>query len=270
MDAIETLIPIIRQAGSKLTQYREAGYDTKTKSHENDFVTTADIETDKYLRSEISRLFPEDKILSEESDALLDDYQGRVWMIDPLDGTRAFVDGSDSFSVMIGLAVDGVPTIGVLYAPLRDELYYAAKGTGAYLQQGEKIQNIRVSDVAELENARAVDYRRLKKPRELDKYVDHLGLITVATEGTNTLKIGKVAQGIADVVVNTNTDVSKWDFCAAQILLEEAGGKVTDIEGNPIDYLAPGTAMNKSFVATNGVLHDAVIEAFQEQMRVTD
>ena len=267
LSEIEKLIPVVREAGLMLVNYRSAGYATTTKSHENDFVTTADIETDVYLRGEIHKLFPDDKILSEESADILDDYMGRVWMVDPLDGTRAFVDGSDSFSVMIGLTVDGVPMAGILFAPLRDELYFAEKGIGAYLQKNEKIQRIVVSNVSSLEDARTVDYRRLEKPRELDSYVDSLRLAIVATEGTNTLKIGKVAQGFADVVINTNKDVSKWDFCAPQILLEEAGGKVTDIDGAPINYLAPGVGLNKSFVATNGVLHDEVIAFLQNRQR---
>ncbi|MEO6077486.1 MAG: inositol monophosphatase [Candidatus Andersenbacteria bacterium] len=267
MEIIQQLIPVIEHAGAMLVRYRNDGFVTKTKSHENDFVTTADIETDKFLRTEIGRLFPDDKILSEEDDTVVEEYIGRVWMIDPLDGTRAFVDGSDSFSVMIGLAVDGVPELGIMYAPLRDELYYAEKGKGAFLRKAGLDTRIHVSNISDITNARAVDYRRLKEPRELDVAVDQLGLSFIATEGTNTLKIGKVAQGIADVVVNTNTDVSKWDFCAPQIVLEEAGGKVTDIKGNPIDYLSSGTALNKSFVATNGILHEAIINALQKQIK---
>ncbi len=265
MNTFEQLTPIIQKAGAILIEYRSKGYKTQTKSHANDFVTTADIESDKYLCQEISRLFPQDKILSEENSSLPNEYMGRVWMIDPLDGTRAFVDGSDSFSVMIGLAIDGIPTLGITYAPMRDELYYAEKGSGAYLRKEGHTERIHVSNIASLQTARSVGYRRLKEPRELDKYVDRLALRVVATEGTNTLKIGKVSQGIADVAINTNTDVSKWDFCAPQIILEEAGGRVTDINGNPIDYLSLGTSLNKSFVATNGILHDRLIDILRKR-----
>lgn len=266
MSIVGKLIPIIEKAGDILINYRNSGYDTSIKSHENDFVTTADLEVDKYLRTEIIHLFPKDKILSEENSSRPIDYEGRVWMVDPLDGIRAFVDGSDSFSVMIGLAVDGIPVLGIAYAPMRDEFYYAEQGSGSYLRKEGESRKMNVSTISSLKDARAVDYRRLKKQRELDIYVDQLNLNNIAVEGTNTLKIEKVAQGIADVVINTNTNVSKWDFCAPQIILEEAGGKVTDINGHEIDYLSPGTSLNKSFVATNGVLHDDVIRALQEHI----
>lgn len=260
---ITQLIPIIQKAGAILLDYRSAGYDTNTKSAADDFVTTADLKSDEYVRSEISKLFPDDKILSEENGNRPDDYTGRVWMIDPLDGTRAFIDGSDSFSVMIGLAVDGIPMLGVTYAPACDELYYAEKGHGAFLEKQGNTTKIGVSDISDIKDARMVDYRRTDKVRDLDKRVDALGLKVVAVEGTNTLKIGRVAQGLADVVINTNTRVSKWDFCAPQVILEEAGGKVTDIDGNLIDYLSPMVELNKSFVATNGCVHQQVIDSLK-------
>ena len=90
-----------------------------------------------------------------------------------------------------------------------------------------------------------------------------MGVEFTAVEGTNTRKIGLIVQGLADVVVNTNTRVSKWDFCAPQVILEEAGGKVTDMNGNPIDYLSQGVGLGKSFVATNGLIHEQTIEALK-------
>ena len=219
MDTIQILVPIIRQAGAMLLDYRAKGFDTQTKSAADDFVTTADLNSDKYIREEIGRLFPEDKILSEENGSRPDNYSGRVWMIDPLDGTRAYVDGSESFSVMIGLAIDGVPVLGITYAPVYDELYYGEKGRGSFVIKGGEAIKLHVSDVSDIKEARSVDYRRTENVRELDKLVDRIGLTIVAVEGTNTLKIGKVAQGIADVVINTNTRVSKWDFCAPQVIL---------------------------------------------------
>jgi 3'(2'), 5'-bisphosphate nucleotidase len=264
MNTIEQLIPIIRHAGSILLEYRNSGYETNTKSSADDFVTTADLKADEYLRLEISKLFPRDKILSEENSSRPEDYTGRVWMIDPLDGTRAFVDGHESFSVMIGLAVDGVPVLGVTYAPVCNKLYYAETGAGAYLVEEGLTTQIHVSDVTDIKNAGLVGYRRTTKIREWDSAVDKLGLNVVAAEGTNTLKIGRVAQGLADVVISTNSGVCKWDFCAPQIILEEAGGSVSDLEGKSIDYLSPKVELDKSFVASNGHIHQAILNALTQ------
>lgn len=268
MNIIDQLIPIIRHAGDILLEYRLTGFETHTKSDAHDFVTTADTASDAYLREEIIKLFPEDKILSEESGILPNDYTGRVWMIDPLDGTRAYVEGSESFSVMIGLAIEGVAMLGITYAPMSNVLYYAEKGFGAFVVREGKSEQIHVSAINSVRDARIVDYRRTAGFRILDKYVDALGFKVAGIEGTNTLKVGRIAEGNAEVVINTNTNVCKWDFCAPQVILEEAGGKVTDTEGNPIDYLSSKTSLDKSFVATNGILHQVILEALKKQMDI--
>ena len=233
----------------------------------SNFVSNADTKAEKIIIEELMKAKKNYSIISEEDGSKINSDSENVWIIDPIDGTSNFLHGIPHFAISIALKSNNEIISGLIYDPIKDEMFWAEKGIGAYLQKNEKIQRIVVSNVSSLEDARTVDYRRLEKPRELDSYVDSLRLAIVATEGTNTLKIGKVAQGFADVVINTNKDVSKWDFCAPQILLEEAGGKVTDIDGAPINYLAPGVGLNKSFVATNGVLHDEVIAFLQNRQR---
>lgn len=160
MNTAQSVIPLIKEAGSILLSYRQSSYETNTKNHAEDFVTTADKESDAYIRKELQKLFPGDTILSEENSYRPENYTGRVWMIDPLDGTKAFIGGSESFSIMIGLAVNGVPTLGVTYAPAVDKLYWAEKGSGAYLETKGKEQQLKVSTISTLKEARLIDRRR--------------------------------------------------------------------------------------------------------------
>lgn len=127
---LEDVIKIAKSAGSILMKHYTKDLSIKTKDHEFDFVTQADIEADKFIRDEINKLFPQDLILSEESDEMPEDFSKNVWMVDPLDGTKAFVNRNASFSVMIGLCKNGVPSLGVVYAPAKKILYYAEKSRG--------------------------------------------------------------------------------------------------------------------------------------------
>lgn len=88
-------------------------------------------------------------------------------------------------------------------------------------------------------------------------------MLSSKPEGTNTLKLGIIAEGHAEVTINTNSGASKWDLCAPQIILEEAGGMVTDLNGNPVDYLSNTTTLENSFIATNGALHNEILLALQ-------
>src|SRR5215472_54633 len=136
MNELKEVCRIAKGAGAILGKYHPETTAVEWKAP-GDPVTIADRRASEFIVDEIRRLFPSDGILSEE---MADDpsriYQSRVWMIDPMDGTREFIAGRDDFAVMIGLVVNGTPQLGVVYQPSTDKMYYAAAGFGASLQQG--------------------------------------------------------------------------------------------------------------------------------------
>jgi len=235
----------------------------KTKSHKYDFVTQADIEADKYIRKELNKLFPKDKILSEEFDWKPKDYSGNVWIVDPLNGSKDFVHQGGGFSVMIGLCVEGVPFIGVVYAPARNLLYYAQKDNGAYVVQNNKKKKLAVSKINQIKNSTVITRIIHGEPRNLDKVVYSLNFKKEIKESSVGIKLGLITESKADLHINTNFRCSKWDTCAPQVILEEAGGCLTDLEGNSLNYKQKSIKWGKSFVASNNLLHCEVIKRIQ-------
>src|ERR1051326_8522879 len=127
---------LAREAGAILLNYYQRALSIDWKAP-GDPVTVADREANEYIVSHIKREFPDDGILSEEdADDLARLERPRVWMIDPMDGTREFIDHRPDFAVQIGLIAGGTPVAGAVYQPATDKLYYAAKGIGAFLESG--------------------------------------------------------------------------------------------------------------------------------------
>jgi 3'(2'), 5'-bisphosphate nucleotidase len=255
------IITVAREAGRIVMQCRTDGIEISTKSGEYDFLTTADVDADTYIVGELNRVFPDDDILSEES-GLRGTYDGRIWMVDPIDGTKNFAHGGDMFSVMIGLCVDGDPVLGVVYSPTDDVLYYATKGRGAYLQKGDIQTRLLVSNISQLSDARLVTRVRLDKndSRPFDQIEEAMpigGRIPMSSGG---LKIGLIASDQADVCVAFNPLIGKWDTCAPQIILEEAGGIYTDGDGKALDYRKKGNTWGMTLIASNGEVHQKILE----------
>ncbi len=261
---IEIIKKIAKDSGKIIMSYKKGELDIKNKTGPLDFVTKADIEADKFIQSELKKNFPKDLILSEENTNIPENYNGRVWMVDPLDGTRSFINGYDSFSVMIGLCVDGKPILGVVYAPARKELYFAQAGKGAYFEKDGKEKKLQVSNVEEITKAIMVT-RIGKEPRIVDSIIEHLPVKEIIPESSVGLKLGMISKGKADMHINSNFKAHKWDTCAPQIILEESGGIVTDFYGKPLDYTQKSLQWKESFVASNYKLHLELLKYLKEK-----
>lgn len=249
---LETIIKIAKQAGDILSKYFRQNLDIEYKADEFDPVTQADREADALIREALAKAFPEDEILSEENDARPNSYSNRIWMVDPLDGTKDFVAGRACFSVMIGLLDNNTPTLGVIYNPATDELFYGAKGEGAFHVFSGSTSRLTVNDNTDLSKAVLVTRNKVKgNDRPLDQQVDNLEVSSRLPEGSIGLKIGRIAQGKADIFIHTNLLASKWDTIAGQVLLTEAGGVISDLEGKELDYTKKTVIWDKYFVAAN-------------------
>lgn len=206
-------------------------------------------------------------ILSEESadDVSARRSSQRVWIVDPLDGTQDFVEKTGDFVIMIGLVEEGRPILGVCFAPAYNKLYFAAKGQGAFITHNGETARLSVSDVAEISDARVVVSRShySDKIKHMLEGFDHN---KAKRAGSNGLKIGMVAEGSADVFFNPTHKMGEWDQCAPHIILEEAGGKITDMDGQALVYNKEIPRIPNGVIATNGVLHERMHAALERAM----
>lgn len=249
---LDIIIGIAKQAGEILKKHFGQGLEVEFKKNEFDPVTQADKESDEFIRKALAKAFPDDEILSEENDARPTSYSHRVWMVDPLDGTKDFVAGRGSFSVMIGLLDNNVPTLGAIYNPITEELFYAEKDHGAFRVFEGTTTKLHVSDNRELKQAVLVTRNLVKgNDRPLDEQVNSLAVKDRLPEGSIGLKLGRIVEGKADVFIHTNLLACKWDTLAAQVMLTEAEGVICDLEGNDLDYTKGTVGWDKYFVAAN-------------------
>lgn len=224
-------------------------------------VTAADKAASRIIVEGIQTAFPDDGILSEEeADASSHRLsRDRVWIIDPIDGTSGFIKKDGDFAVQIGLAESGYPIMGVVYLPARDVLYFASKRNGTFRSvNGETPVKLSVSnktDFAEMDIAVSRDHRSPKMTR----IIQELGLRKEIGRGSVGVKIGLIAEQTCDLYVHLSHRTKFWDTCAPQIILEEAGGKVTDLFGNEFRYDLVSVLNLNGIVASNGVAHDETL-----------
>lgn len=243
-----------KAAGQVLLRYYGSAYRVSEKSADNP-VTSADLESNELLKSTILGAFPGDGWLSEEtadSDERLQ--RKRVWIVDPLDGTKEFIDEIPEFCVCIALVEDGLARLAVEYNPVRDELFVASKGGGTTLNGAP----VHVSKTSDLRHASVLASRSEEARGEWDPYRSHM---RVELTGSVAYKFGLVAAGRHDATF-TLTPKNEWDVCAGALLVAEAGGMVTDSEGravrfNNADTLLPG------LIASNGLLHRPILNTIR-------
>jgi 3'(2'), 5'-bisphosphate nucleotidase len=225
----------------------------------NDPVTGADLEVSQFLVKELRKHFPHDAILCEEE---ADDRRRlstqRVWVIDPMDGTKEFIARRGEFSVMIGLAVNGEARLGVVYQPTEQKLYSGVVGEGASLSHGGSSRPLQVSTESNTSKA-TMAVSRSHYSMKTEAVRQQLGIERTVQTGSIGLKVGLVCEGLADVYVQ-GRGTSLWDTCGPEAILRASGGRMTDASGQVLRYDVEDVRNLRGVVATNGVLHDKVIE----------
>lgn len=214
-------------------------------------VCDIDLEVDTFLNENLRRLDPEAGWLSEETLDLSDRIERRrLWVIDPIDGTRDFLRERPGWCVSVALVEDRVPVLGVLAAPARGELWTAARGLGSW-RNGEKLK---VAPRAELAGAR-VPADQLPKA--------DLDLVAVARPNSIALRIALVAAGEADLVATLKWGF-EWDIAAAALIAEEAGATITGALGQPLTFNTYSGEAFGVLAATPGI-HSAAVERLRER-----
>ena len=249
----ETLIKAIFAGSKILQQYFQGSFTVSSKSNINDLVTQADNESEEAIFEVIRREFPGHYILSEESGEFKMDSNIK-WIIDPIDGTVNFANGIPICCVSIGVEQDGKMILGAVYNPFINEFFFGERGSGATLND----KAIKVSDKTDLLRSCLVTgfpYSYLDEPNGplevFDKLIRHN--IPIRRLGSAAIDLCWVAAGRFDGFYEHN--LKAWDSAAGFLIVEEAGGKVTDFKGTHYSPYQP------NLLATNGKIHDDLLLA---------
>jgi histidinol-phosphatase len=251
---------VTRQAGALAMRYFEPGLRTSARVWSKSGgspVTEADVAVESMIRDAVHERFPGDGITGEEGG--VEGASPRRWIVDPIDGTRNFADGIQLWGTLIALEVDGDLVVGVADAPAIGERYAAARASGATLN-GDPIRVSRADRISRAFVLYAEMSDWLAGP-----YAE--GIRELITDARRERGFGDfwghmlVARGSADVMLEP--ELSTWDFAALRVIVEEAGGRMTTVDGRPVEHGA-------SVLTTNGLLHDEVIARLASARRAAE
>lgn len=269
---LETAIAAALLAGKTIIRHYEAGFETEEKLGADNFsepVTVADREASRIIVDGLSAAFPDDGILSEEEidDLELRISKQRVWIIDPIDGTAGFINHDGDFGVQIGLAVDGVPVLGVVYLPAHDMLSYAVKGEGSFaVANGAEPVRMQTSSIRDFRKM-TIAASRHHHSRRMSGIIKHFGFKNIVSRGSVGLKVNLIADRTCDIYITPGARTKLWDSCAPQIILEEAGGRFTDLFGCDLRYDTADLQNRDGLLATNGADHAAAVERLRPLLK---
>ena len=262
---LETAIGVARLAGKSILKHYADGFETEEKlgaDNHTEPVTVADRDASRIIVDGLTNAFPDDGVLSEEE---ADDLEhrlskDRVWIIDPIDGTAGFVKHDGDFGVQIGLAANGVPVLGVVFLPFYDLLSYAVKGEGSFtIQNGGEPLGMNVSAETRFAEMTLAMSRNHPSSR-MGRIIEHFGFLKKENRGSVGLKVGLIADKTCDIYIHPSPRTKLWDTCAPQIILEEAGGRFTDLFGVEMRYDKADLQNRNGILATNGAAHELAVE----------
>jgi 3'(2'), 5'-bisphosphate nucleotidase len=243
---IEPIVVLAEDAGRAILQVYATNFEVQSKEDESP-LTQADLASNQRIVAGLEALQPELPIITEE--AGLADFEERrswerYWLIDPLDGTKEFVNRNGEFTVNIALIDNNRPVLGVVHVPVQNKTYVGCDGVGAELREGDKpAAPIRVS-TASSDPVRVVGSRS-HRGASLDAYLARLGEHEMVPMGSS-LKFCVIAEGGADLYPRLGP-TSEWDTAAAQAVVEQAGGRVVTLDGKPMTYNAKSDILNPHF-----------------------
>jgi myo-inositol-1(or 4)-monophosphatase len=255
-EELETAERAARRAGAAIMALFKGSYDVHEKSKNNP-VTTADLEANRLIRETIRDRFPADAWLSEEDKDGAERLQNaRVWVIDPIDGTKEFIEGVPQFAVSIAFVENGRPKAAVVFNPAQEQLYKAAEGRGAFLNE----QPIHVTARSTVDGARLL-VSRSEPQRKFQVFVQRCEIKPI---GSIAYRLAKVAAGHGDGTL-TFRSIYEWDVCAGVLMVEAAGGRVVDGSGKDLQF-NQREPRHRGVVAANAPLSAGLQDLWEEAM----
>ncbi|MGH1338049.1 MAG: 3'(2'),5'-bisphosphate nucleotidase CysQ [Aureispira sp.] len=250
-DLTEELCALAHKAGAAILDiYENASAIEISKKDDDSPLTAADKASNEVICAGLEQLPLSYPIISEENKAVA--YETRknydyYWLVDPLDGTKEFIKRNGEFTVNIALIHQGQAVLGIVYAPVLDEMYYASKGQGAFLQKDNKTERLQAPSFRQTDNGLNVVCSRSHLNEETQKFVDALDAPNLVPKGSS-LKFLLLATGAAHLYPRI-APTMEWDTAAAQAVLEEAGGKILQYGSDQALEYNKENLLNPSFVA---------------------
>ncbi|MBD3279731.1 MAG: 3'(2'),5'-bisphosphate nucleotidase CysQ [Candidatus Pacebacteria bacterium] len=257
MNILAQVISAVQQAGQAVLElYQAQDLQVNQKSNQTP-VTQADLTAEKILQQELAS-FGYAWLSEESQDDLARLNQDLVWVVDPLDGTRDFIAQTDEFTIMVALVSQNRPILGVVYQPPTKTLYWAKQNQGAFKKIADQSkQKLQVSSINKFTQARILVSRHHRLAADEDFIKKH-HINQVVSCGSAGLKACLVADGQAELYLNSSDRTHEWDICAADIIINEAGGELIDLTGEKFIYNQANTSNLNGFIFNNGQLKIAL------------
>lgn len=250
-------IELARRAGALVRGLQSGDLGVELKPGDEP-VSIADRRASELIVAGLTAAFPDDPLISEELPPAPGTFGApRLWLVDPIDGTKDFIRGEDGYSVMIGLVSGGRPALGVVHQPAQDRTFYATPD-GAWVDTGGQVTPLAVSAVATAGEARLVASKS-HRSADIDRVKERLGIEHEQNVGSVGVKLCLIAAGVRDLYVNPQAKTKAWDTCAPEAILARAGGRLSDVRGGSIEYRGE-LEHRRGLVASNGRLHDEVVQ----------
>ena len=249
----DEVIAIAREAATAILQVYDTGFDVERKA-DNSPLTAADLAAHRCIVDRLERLTPDIPVLSEESSdsipTLVRRTWSRLWVVDPLDGTREFVKRNGEFTVNIALVEEGEVVFGVIQAPVTGALWHGTRGRGAFRRDGDRDVAVRTRTPAQapLRVAASRSHRDPRTEALMARIASGMGVDSEPVALGSSLKFCRLAEGSMDVYPRFGP-TSEWDTAAGQAIVEAAGGRVLDPHGRPLRYNQRDTLLNGDFIA---------------------
>ena len=267
MRELDVAVDLALRAGKKLAElYNKRIIVEQWHKIDRTNVTEADLAANKIILEGLEDKFPRPIILSgetfspEEKARLKSD---DVWLIDPLDGLYDFTHRTDDFSVIIAYTHKGQPIAAVMYLPIHDKLYTAKALQGAYLTEKGVTRELHVSERT-MEEAVIALSRKEFNAEKADEIRQKMGMKSFIQTGSMGVKVGLIAEGKADLYINSNSNAGEWDAAGPGLIIVEAGGRISDYDGNILQYNKEDPYLRKGAICSNGVVHDSALEKVDE------
>jgi 3'(2'), 5'-bisphosphate nucleotidase len=251
---------LVRQASKVVLECYGGSVEVRWKG-KNDPVTDADEASTRLILGMIGKTFPDDAVLIEERE---DDPRrlksARTWIVDPLDGTKEFIDRNGEFTVMVGFVAGGAPVVGAVAIPVSGALVAGMAGAGAFRVEGNARRAILPGRSPEPGDATLI-VSRSHRSAAIDAVKEKLGITREIPCGSVGLKMIRVISGEADLYIHFGRGAKLWDTCAPDAIARAAGIRFSDACGKDIDYLAPQVTLERGIVVAAEDLHARVIAA---------